>query len=55
MRNNGDMYGHIYILDQEAKTKRFSQCPSVCPSIRLSVSPSAKLIYTKTHERKKDN
>ena len=33
MRNNRDRYGyvHIYILDQEAKTKRFSQCPSVRP------------------------
>ena len=29
---------HTYILDQEAKTKEFSQ------------SPSVKLIYTKTYE-----
>ena len=41
MRNTRDSYGHI--LDQEAKTKRFSQCPSV--------RSSAKLLYTKTYER----
>ena len=33
----------IYILDQEAKTKRFR--PSVCPS--------AKLLYTISHEQVK--
>ena len=42
MRNIRDKYGHVYmyILDEEAKLKRFSQCPSVRP-------PAIRL-YTKT-------
>ena len=32
----------LCVLDQEAKTKQFSQCPYICP----------QLLYTKTH---KDN
>ena len=42
MRNN-TRNNRIYIPDQEAKTKRFSQCPYV--------RPPAKLLHTKTQER----
>ena len=48
LRNNRDRYRHvcIYILDQEEKIKLFQKM-----SVRPSVRPCAKVMYTKTQER----
>ena len=51
MRNNRDRYGHVYIF-LIRKQKRIDLA-NVRPYVCLSVCPSAKLIYTKTHERLK--
>ena len=48
LKNNRDRYSHVYIfLIRKKKENFFEKCLSVRPSVR----PCAKVMYTKTQER----